>query len=208
MRGALGSISGTRVEELNRAAGAALLDRIGPAIVLGRSQSGPFPWLYADARPDVVKAMVSLEPSGPPFVNVTFHGPPDYFADGPVGRPWGLTATPLTYAPPITDPEQLSRAQQATPDGPDLVRCWLQGKAAYQLPTLQGKPTLIITGQASYHAPYDHCTARYLQQAGVDVEHVRLEQVGILGNGHLMNSEANSDQIAAFLVGWLERKGL
>jgi pimeloyl-ACP methyl ester carboxylesterase len=43
------------------------LDRIGPAIILTHSQSGPFGWLIADARPNLVKAIVALEPSGPPF---------------------------------------------------------------------------------------------------------------------------------------------
>jgi hypothetical protein len=33
------------------ASGAALIDRIGPAIVLGRSQSGIYPFHYADVRP-------------------------------------------------------------------------------------------------------------------------------------------------------------
>ena len=43
--------SGDKIEALNQAAGAALLDRIGPAVVMVHSQSGPFGWLIADARP-------------------------------------------------------------------------------------------------------------------------------------------------------------
>ena len=38
-------------QELNRDAGAALLDKIGPAILLTHSQSGAFGWPIADARP-------------------------------------------------------------------------------------------------------------------------------------------------------------
>lgn len=38
-------------QALNRDAGVALLDRIGPAIVLTHSQSGAFGWPIADARP-------------------------------------------------------------------------------------------------------------------------------------------------------------
>ena len=41
----------TAIETLTRDAGAVLLDRIGPAILLTHSQSGPFGWLIADARP-------------------------------------------------------------------------------------------------------------------------------------------------------------
>ena len=44
----------------NRDAGAALLDKIGPAIVLTHSQSGPYGWLIADARPQLVKAVIGM----------------------------------------------------------------------------------------------------------------------------------------------------
>lgn len=47
-----------------QAAGAALLDRIGPAILLTHSQAGPLGWLIADIRPALVKGIVALEPSG------------------------------------------------------------------------------------------------------------------------------------------------
>ena len=43
--------NGDKIEALNQAAGAALLDRIGPAVVMVHSQSGPFGWLLGDARP-------------------------------------------------------------------------------------------------------------------------------------------------------------
>jgi hypothetical protein len=38
-------------QHLVQSAGTALLDRIGPAIVVTHSQAGPFGWLLADARP-------------------------------------------------------------------------------------------------------------------------------------------------------------
>ena len=48
-------ISNEETERRNQDAGAALLDKIGPAIVFTHSQSGPFGWLIADARPKLVK---------------------------------------------------------------------------------------------------------------------------------------------------------
>src|ERR1700738_387901 len=54
-------------QQRNKDAGAALLDRIGPAVVLTHSQSGAFGWLIADARPQFVKAVVALAPLAPPF---------------------------------------------------------------------------------------------------------------------------------------------
>jgi hypothetical protein len=49
---------------------------------------------------------------------------------------------------------------------------------------------------------------RFLEQAGVKNDFIRLEKEGLYGNGHLMNVELNSDQIAQFLVDWLGRHSL
>ncbi|KAJ7762819.1 Alpha/Beta hydrolase protein [Mycena maculata] len=47
-------------------AGSQLLDQIGPVIVMTHSQAGEFGWVLGDSRPDQVKAIVALEPFGPP----------------------------------------------------------------------------------------------------------------------------------------------
>ena len=62
-----------------------------------------------------------------------------------------------------------------------------------------------MTGEASYHASYDHCTAAFLQQAGVAITFVRLGDVGIRGNGHMMMLEKNNLEIAVFLDGWVRK---
>ena len=184
-------------ETLMRQAGAALLDRIGPAIILTHSQAGAFGWLIADARPKLVRAIVALEPMGPPYKDAVFLTGHD--------RPWGLTHVPLTYDPPVTDASALSFVQQPKPDAPDLAACWSQATPARSLPNLRGIPVLIATTQASYHAVYDHCTAEYLRQAGVDVDFERLADHGIGGNGHMMMLEKNNLQISAFLAAWIEQ---
>ena len=81
--------------------------------------------------------------------------------------------------------------QEAKASGADLVRCWMP-RTKRQLPNLQGIPILIVVSEASYHAPYDHCTAKYLAQAGVANEHIRLEARGIRGNAHGIPSEMNN----------------
>ena len=55
-------VSFAKQQELNRDAGIGLLDMIGPAIVMTHSQSGTFGWPIADARPNLVKAIVAVEP--------------------------------------------------------------------------------------------------------------------------------------------------
>jgi pimeloyl-ACP methyl ester carboxylesterase len=187
--------SGVETQNLILAAGTALLDKIGPAILLTHSQSGSFGWILADARPKAVKGIIAVEPSGPPFRNAVF--------DEEKGRAWGAADIPLTYDPPVKNASEIAIRQQPSPDGPDLVRCWAQADPPRLLVNLQGIRVLIVTGEASYHAPYDHCTAQFLTQAGVPNTHFRLEEQGIHGNGHMMMLEKNNLQIAALIQKWI-----
>jgi pimeloyl-ACP methyl ester carboxylesterase len=191
------------IEQLNREAGVALLDKIGPAILLTHSQSGPFGWALADSRPTLVKGILAIEPNGPPFYENTVVGEKaGWFEDGAIGRAWGITRTALTYSPAVKEPEDLRMTQQAAPDGADLVRCWLPAQPSPQLTNLKGIPILIVTSEASYHASYDHCTSQYLTNAGVANDFVRLADLHIHGNGHMMMLEKNNLEIAAFLDRW------
>ncbi|HEY2135706.1 MAG TPA: alpha/beta hydrolase, partial [Xanthobacteraceae bacterium] len=177
-------LSAEETEQRNQDAGAALLDKIGPAIVLTHSQSGAFGWLIADARPRLVKAIVAIEPSGPPF-EATIIG---------TGRtrPWGPTDIPITYDPPVRDPSEIAIEREPKADGPDLFVCWMQKSPARQLVNLKNIPVMIMSEEASYHQTYDHCTAKYLNQAGVKTEHIRLQDKGIRGNGHMVMIEKNN----------------
>ncbi len=196
----------TLQQVLNRDAIVALLDRIGPAIVLTHSQSGAFGWPVADRRPDLVKAIVAVEPNGPPFFDITNVPAPEWFRDSATQtRPWGVTAVPLSYAPPANNTSDLAILRQEKPDAPDLTKCWLQKSPARQLPNLQKIPILIMTAEASYHAPYDHCTVKYLEQAGVHSTWIKLADIGIHGNGHMMMLEKNNLDIAAVISTWLSK---
>jgi pimeloyl-ACP methyl ester carboxylesterase len=66
-----------KAQLLNRDALVALLDKIGPSIIMVHSQAGAFAWPVADARPDLVKAIVGVEPNGPPVHSVELVGAPD-----------------------------------------------------------------------------------------------------------------------------------
>jgi pimeloyl-ACP methyl ester carboxylesterase len=178
----------------NQRALAALLDRIGPAVLLTHSQSGPFGWLAADARPDLVKAIVAVEPSGPPFENAVN-------ATGKA-RPWGPSDIALTYQPPVNRSEELA-IEQLPPEAPDLVGCWMQRQPARQLVNLAKIPVMVMVSEASYHAVYDHCTARYLAQAGVPTDFIRLQDRGLRGNGHMVMLENNNLEIARLIDQWL-----
>src|SRR3954465_1264950 len=87
------------IEQMNRDAGARLLDRIGPAVLLTHSQAGVIGWSVADERPQLVKGILAIEPSGPPIRETVAKGAPDYFEDGMVARPWGVTRGKITFDP-------------------------------------------------------------------------------------------------------------
>jgi pimeloyl-ACP methyl ester carboxylesterase len=73
--------------EAMRDGAAALLDRIGPAALLTHSMGAAFGWLAADARWEQVRAIVAVEPAGPPFALMPGVGKFRY----------GLTAVPVAF---------------------------------------------------------------------------------------------------------------
>ena len=119
--------------------------------------------------------------------------------------PWGLADIQLTYDPPVQSAAELAPVREEKADGPDLAVCWKQPEPARKLVNLQGIPILIVTTESSQHAVYDHCTSKYLAQAGVPNTFVRLEDVGIRGNGHMLMIEKNNLEIAEFIATWVEK---
>lgn len=182
-----------------QSAGAALLDRIGtPAVLVAHSQGGLMPWLLADARPDLVKSIVSLEPTGPPFREAVF--------STSSSRPYGITDAPLTYDPPVSDPAT-DLVQHVYPGNATagVSDCVLQSSnsTVRKLVNLEKIPTVLVTSESSYHVPYDWCTVKFLQQAGVPAEHLFLPDVGLTGNAHMFFLEENSDDVAAAVNDWI-----
>jgi pimeloyl-ACP methyl ester carboxylesterase len=190
-------------QELNRDALVALVDKIGPSIILGHSQAGAFLWPVADARPKMIKAILGIEPNGPPVRAVDFIGAPDWFKYGEVALSYGVTDVPIAYTPPIKDASELKFVQQEKADGEGLVRCFEQAAPARQLTNLRDIPILVLVSEASYHAPYDHCTVKYLQQAGAKPSFIKLADLGIKGDSHVLMLEKNSKDIAAVIAKWL-----
>ena len=195
----------TKQQFINRDALIALLDKIGPSILLVHSQAGAFGWPVADARPDLVKAILAIEPNGPPAYNVEFIGAPDYFRRGRLALTYGITSAPLTYSPPVESAAELTFVEEEKSDGPGLVKCWLQASPARQLPNLRKIPTLVLMAEASYHAPYDHCTVKYLEQAGLRPSFIKLADLNIRGNSHVLMLEKNNREIAAVIARWLDK---
>jgi pimeloyl-ACP methyl ester carboxylesterase len=192
-------------EPLNRDAGVALLDKIGPALILPHSQASAYAWLMADARPNLVKGLLMAEAASSPFYELQFIGAPDWFKEVGFEKPYGVTRTPLTFEPAAPS-AGLDVVRQEKPDKPSLVRCWMQKEPARKLVNFKSIPVLLMVGEASFQAPAAHCNTYFLTQAGVQHDFIRLEDVGIHGNGHFLMHEKNNLEVAAVIADWLNKR--
>ncbi|HXD75983.1 MAG TPA: alpha/beta fold hydrolase [Vicinamibacterales bacterium] len=165
-----------------------LLDKIGPAVVMTHSAGGPFAWIAANARPNLVVGLLPVEPAGPTFGNLK----------------WGITASPLVYDPPASDPAEL-KTTKVEPKEQGRSAYTLQAEPARTLKHLQGIPIGLTTSPASYHWPYDQGTVAYLRQAGCSVTHIELEKIGVTGNAHFMMMEKNNREVLQPILDFLEK---
>jgi len=193
-------------EAVNRDATIALLDKIGAAILMPHSQSAAPAWLVADARPQLVKALLMVEAGTSLFYEVKLVGAPKWFEDGGLSKAFGVTYAPITYEPPVKGVEDFGLVQQEKADAPDVARCWRQKEPAHKLINLKNIPTLQMSAEASFGAPTAHCNAAFLKSAGVPVDFIRLADVGIRGNGHFLMLEKNNLEIAAVIADWLNKR--
>jgi pimeloyl-ACP methyl ester carboxylesterase len=155
-----------------------LLERIGPAVLVTHSAGAPGGWLAADARPDLVVALLALEPMGPPFLTLP---------DGTRLLPWGLTAAPPTFEPPVADPSELV-------------------SGTHRLPGLAQVPMGVFTAEASAFDGFADDIVAFLDGAGCSADRVRLADHGVHGNGHAVMFERNSADVLAVLVNWLDEQ--
>ncbi|PHH85518.1 hypothetical protein CDD83_304 [Cordyceps sp. RAO-2017] len=200
-----------------------LLRRIGPSILIGQGTGATMAWLAADIEPDLVASVVAVEPTGPPGCSHLPRG-----GSGSQGcilhhhqlhnrvRQFGIADIPLTYDPPL-EPDRGLDMMPVAPLGSDKgdQPCMLQHRAENgfpkgpmsvwrprQLVNLKKMPHLVVTGQASRHSTFDWATVQFLLQTGLTVEHVKLQDFGLSGNGHLLFLEENSEQIATLVTNW------
>ena len=184
-----------------RAAGCDLLSMIGESYLISHSAGSTYSILMSDECPELVRASINIEPGNIPFQGL--YGNDTVAAVGRTReRPCGLTNTPIAYDPPVSNCSQLD-THWVGEDRPGNRSCVLQNAPARQLPNIARVPYVAVTGSASPHITYDHCTIGFLNQAGVKAEWIRLGQLGITGNGHFMFMEKNNLEIAAVVERWI-----
>ena len=167
-------------------AGGELLDKIGPAMVMVHSAGGPASWLIANERPGMVKAILNVEGASPILPGA-----------------WPLTAIPLVYDPPASDPAQFVMKEVAASDRGAPYRIQADGSVK-KLKNLQGIPIAYIVAERSTRRAEP--VIAFLKQAGCDAEALNLKDKGIFGNGHFMMLEGNRKLVFETIRGWLEAK--
>jgi pimeloyl-ACP methyl ester carboxylesterase len=173
-----------------RAAGAELLDRIGPAIIVTHSAGGSFGLLVAEARPQLVKATVMIEGGGSGFSP---------------GNRWGMSTIPVTWDPPVKDPAEI-RTRWVADSEIDAGGYFLQEEPARKLPNWRDVAVLTVTSAAGAASPGNPGAPTFLKQAGVRVaEELRLANAGIQGNSHMMMIEKNHREVLQPILDWLDR---
>ena len=173
-----------------RAAGAELLDKIGPAIIVTHSAGGSFGLLVAEARPQLVKAAVMIEGGGSGFS---------------AGNRWGMSTIPVMWDPPLKDPAEL-RTRWVADSEVDGGGYFLQEEPARKLPNWRDVAVLTVTSAAGAASPGNPGAPAFLKQAGVRVaEELRLANVGISGNSHMMMVEKNHREVLQPILDWLDR---
>jgi len=156
---------------------AELLDRIGPAIIVTHSAGGPSGWLATAARPNLIKGVLAIEPA------------------------MGITdnlAPLITFQPALGANEKITLVEQPV-EKPGLSACSLQPKDSVRtVPAYKGKSILFVVAPQSspMFTPTVHCSVHTLNQLGASAKLARLEDFGLLGNGHFMNEELNNGDIA------------
>ncbi len=169
-------------------AGAEMLDRIGPSIIVVHSAGGPFSWLVANERPQLVKGIVNVEGAGAtPFMQ---------------GAAYGLSELPLVYDPPVTDPSQFATVDVAAANGAPAYK--MQKDPARKLKNLQGIPIAYLTAERSGRSGAP--VTAFLKQAGCDATDLQLKGKGVLGNGHFMMLETNRKQVFDVVNAWVTEK--
>ena len=159
----------------------ALLDKIGPSVLVTHSQSGLFGWL-AGARSPHVKGIVAYEP-GFVFKQGEVPLPIPLFKGS---QPSGTPVTPVEFAKLATVPLQVVYGDNIPKQPiPDLVA--------------DGRRAQVVTSVMFAEA---------LNKQGGQASVLHLPDVGQYGNSHFMFSDLNNVQVADELLKFLAAKML
>ncbi len=161
---------------------AALLDKIGPPILVTHSQSGLFGWLTAIRRPNLVKAVVSYEP-GFVFPEEAMPQPIPLFKGTMVA---GATVSATAFA--------------------NLIKVPLQVVYGDNIPTVPISDLVADGRRAQVMA--SRLFEKAVNSRGGDAKILHLPDIGLRGNSHFVFLDQNNLAVADQLALFLHKKGL
>jgi pimeloyl-ACP methyl ester carboxylesterase len=159
----------------------ALLDKIGPAILVTHSQSGLFGWLVGSRSPNV-KGIISYEPG---FV----------FPQGEMPAPIPLHRGTQVAGTPVTAAEFIN-----------LTKLPIQVVYGDNIPKLP-IPDLVADGRRAQQVT-SHLFVQALNSKGGNASVLLLPDAGLYGNSHFMFSDLNNVEVADQMSLFLQANGL
>lgn len=179
------SVDAVAVEEAFRSHVSKLFEKLEAAIVITHSRGACLGWILLDECGAKVSRLIAIEPHGPPgsdFFSKMSH------------MDYGITYSKISYSP------------SEGPIGPDD---WAASDVANilnyvgvsrKLTNMMQSQIFVVTSECSYHACFDHATVSFLRKMGLNVEHIELNRDGLMGNGHMMMLELNSNDVLDLIV--------
>jgi pimeloyl-ACP methyl ester carboxylesterase len=200
-----------------------LLQEIGSAIILCHSASGPIAWKMTANNPSLVAAIIGIAPG--PAANIQPALPDDPVAiaglqhdqaagcpiyspvDKPVWVDRDFIQNFWANSPRFPQVAFESYARSIVPESASVLneRFHIGGKGL-SVPdpsVVSDRPILIVTGEVDPRHPRE-TDARVAEFFKAD--HMWLPDLGVLGNGHMLMLENNSDEIAGLISQWLQKK--
>lgn len=192
-------MSGARVVDAARA----LLERVGPAVLVTHSMSGAFGWQLGELIGENVLAIVAVAPSPPGNIQPIWSWPA-YPEDQPI------SFTPEEVRHFTASPQFPAEAfevyyRSVVPESARIYNERLNARGLQlqvQNAELVGsRPILVVSADADpNHADgVDAKTAAFF-----GAEHLVLAQHGLDGHGHLMMIERGNAEIAELILDWID----
>jgi pimeloyl-ACP methyl ester carboxylesterase len=206
----------------------ALMRRLGgPLILLTHSMSGAYGWRLAELNRDLVHAVVAVAPAPPG--NIQKMAPVYAETETTIEtQASGRRVTIEKDKPVLPTRDFVERkligesrffprgrlAEYAASLRPTPPRLWLERQNVHgsqlrvsEPQELAGKRILVITGtdDLDHARDVDGAIVAWLKTHGAAAEFCFLGDRGIVGNGHMLMMEENSDEIAGIIMDWLEQ---
>jgi pimeloyl-ACP methyl ester carboxylesterase len=182
---------------LMRQSSTALLENIGPSILISNSAGGAWAWQAADAVPHLVKGIVCIE--GARLWSMSLHEPSGQ------AELYGLTAAPMTFDPPIESLADIT-LELVRPEAPGAPPYLRQVDPPRRLANLTRIAVGYVSGEASFLRGSAEGVLDNMRQLGMNVHDLCLWKHGIHGNGHVPMVERNSSEVARFVIDWLTHR--